>query len=406
MIGVDVTADTAAFLARVRPPVTPALIVRRKMLMRNMVVMQTAVNAAGVQLRAHGKMHKCPQIAALQVAGGAVGLCCQTVSEAQAYALAGIGDLLMTSPVPAWGLARLASLAQNGTRIGLVADHEAAIAAAGHAATEAGVIIDLLIDVDLGHHRTGCPPHQAARLAALAAATPGLRFSGIQAYLGHLQHLGDQALRTRLNHQATARLSQLRAELRAGGLAPAVITGGGTGTYRLDLDAGVFTELQAGSYALMDAEYLNAGAPAGGEWQFVPALFVAATTVSAWHKTHATCDAGLKAISTDGPMPIIVAGAAAGSIWQALGDEHGAIVHPAVVAQLSGVSRGQAQAMIAPIDADLQISHPADAPVAGQIVWMIPGHVDPTINLYDALFMADEDGVIERWPITARRSTL
>ena len=391
----------ATFFTRIAPPMTPILVVRRAALLANLAAMQAACDARSVALRAHGKMHKTPALGALQVAHGAVGLCCQTVSEAAAFAAAGLHDLLVTAPVAAWGVPRLAALAADGHAIGLVADDAAQIARAGAAAVAAGTVLRLVVDVDLGLHRTGVAPEEVAALATLAAATPGLRYGGIQAYLGHLQHLADRDARAAKVATAMNRLTALVDELTAKGLAPPVVTGGGTGTFVHDLDAGVFTELQCGSYALMDVEYGDCGAPGGGDWPFVPALFVAATVVSARHKTHVTCDAGLKALSSDGPQACVVAGAAAGSLWRAMGDEHGAVVHPAFLGQM----RDDPAGAVDRIDADPAVAMPGDAPRAGDIVWLQPGHCDPTINLHDALWVADEDGSLERWPVTARRTT-
>lgn len=361
------------FLARVSPPMTPVAVVRRAALDANLAALQAACDAAGVRLRAHGKMHKCPALARAQVAAGAVGLCCQTVGEAEAYAAAGLTDLLVTAPLAPWGAARLAALAAAGVRIAAVADSEAQLARLDAAARAAGTVLDLVIDVDLGLRRAGAAVADAPRLAALAAGAAGLRFAGCQAYLGHLQHLADLPARAAANAAATAALAGLVGVLRDAGLPPAAVTGGGTGTFALDLAGGVFTELQAGSYALMDVEYTDCGAPGGGGWPFGAALFVAATVVSARHATHVTCDAGLKALSADGPAARVVSHA--GATYRSFGDEHGAIIG----GQLPG---------------------------EGALVWLQPGHCDPTINLHDALFVADEDGRLERWPVSARRVTV
>lgn len=369
----------AAFLARVVPPQTPALIIRRAALLANLRVMQGACDAAGLRLRAHGKMHKSSTLGRLQVAGGAVGLCCQTIGEAEAFARAGIADLLVTAPLPPWAWPRLAALATGGTRIAAVVDSPAQVVLAGATETR----LTLFVDVDLGQHRAGVAPTEAGALAAAIAAAPGLEFGGVQAYCGHLQHLPDRAARAQGVAEATARLRTLITALNAAGLAPAQVTGGGTGTYSLDLAGGVFTEIQAGSYALMDVEYAACGAP-DGDWPFQPALFLASTVVSTRHAALVTCDAGLKALYTDGPAARVVAGAAPGSRWRSMGDEHGAIVHP--------------DFPDAPRDG-------SGLSVEGALVWLQPGHVDPTVALHDAFFVADEDGTLERWPIDARRTT-
>jgi D-serine deaminase-like pyridoxal phosphate-dependent protein len=373
----------ADFLARITPPMTPLLVVRRAALDANLATMQSACRATGVRLRAHGKMHKSSRMARAQVAAGAIGICCQTVGEAETYAAAGITDLLVTAPVPPWGWSRLASLAG---RVAAVIDSPTQLAAA------AGSGLGLYVDIDLGQHRAGVPPDQAPGLAAAIAATPGVHFAGIQAYAGHLQHMPDRA---DAHAAASARLATTIATLRSAGLAPPQVTGGGTGTYALDLAGGVFTEIQAGSYALMDVDYDVAGGPQG-DWPFQPALFLAATVVSTRHVALVTCDAGLKSLYTDGPPPRVIAGAAPGSRWRSMGDEHGAIIHPAFLDRL----RNEA---IAAIDADSQ--PPADAPPEGSIVWLQPGHVDPTVALHDHFWLADENGTLEPWPIDARRIT-
>lgn len=353
-------------LGKVKPPVTPALVVRRAAMMANLAAMQAACDAGGVRLRAHGKMHKCSRLALEQLAMGAVGLCCQTVGEAEAYVAGGVPDVLVTAPVPPWGWPRLAALAGRA-RVGAVMDSAAQAMAASAAAVAAGVTLDAYVDVDPGMGRAGVAPADALALARLIGGLPGLHWAGIQAYCGHHQHLLP-AERAAAHAEWTARLRAMLADLAAAGLAPAQVTGGGTGTAALDLAAGVYTELQAGSYALMDVEYGDLG-----DLPFQPALFLAASVVSANHASHVTCDAGHKALHPNGPAPRLIS--PVGSRYQPAGDEHGAIIPP------GGAS-----------EADL--------------IWLQPGHVDPTVALHDAFFVADEDGALERWPIDARRQSL
>ncbi len=360
----------AAFLATIRPPSTPVLVVRRAALAANLAVMQAACDAAGVRLRAHGKMHKCGMIGRAQVAAGAVGLCCQTVGEAEAFARAGIADLLVTSPPPPWGWARLAEAAEQA-RIAAVVDSAAQVALANAAAAAMGTVLGIMVDIDPGMHRTGVAHGQVAGLIRQVRAARHLRYDGVQAYAGNLQHIAARADRAAANAAMTAALKSLVAQLDAAGLAPPAVTGAGTGTYALDLAAGVYTELQCGSYALMDVEYADCDAPED-HWPFAPAVFVVTTVVSAQHAGHVTCDAGLKAVALDGPPPRVVA--PAGATWRAMGDEHGMITGP-------------------------------HSPGEGGLVFLQPGHCDPTINLYDALFAADEQGGLERWPVDARRVT-
>ncbi len=371
------------FPAALRLPRTPALVVRRAALEANLSAMQAACDAAGVRLRPHGKMAKCSRLALRQIELGAVGLCCQTVGEAEAYAAAGVGDLLLSAPVPPWGWPVLAALAGKGVRVTAVVDSVPQVALAPEG-------VELIADVDGGQHRSGTSFAGAPALVR-AILGSGRRWAGIQCYLGHLQADPDRAA---AHAAAMGHIRSLIAELEMQGLKPAVITGGGTGTAALDLASGVFTELQAGSYALMDAAYAMAGAA------FEPALLLAATVVSVQHKSHITIDSGLKALSADGPPARLVAGAPDGALFRFQGDEHGALVHPRFAARLKAEGFGAVSAL----DTDSDIAWP-DWPAEGGLVWLQPGHVDPTVNLHDMLWVADEDGGLEPWPIDARRTT-
>jgi D-serine deaminase-like pyridoxal phosphate-dependent protein len=353
------------------PQQTPALVIDRAALEANLAAMQALCKAAGVRLRAHGKMHKCSTLGRLQVERGAVGLCAQTVGEAEAFVAGGLDDVLVTSPSAAWAAPRIAALARRA-RIGATADHPDQIAWLGAAARQAGSVIDLVVDIDPGTHRTGAHPSRVAALARQAAATEGLRFAGIQIYAGQLQHVENRDARRAAYDAVIALAAAAVAELTAAGVPPGVVTGGGTGTHAFDLASGVLTELQAGSYACMDVEYGGCAAPVAGAWPFVPALFVASRVVSANHEGHVTIDAGVKALSMDGPPARVVGGPADGLRWKDMGDEHGRIEYPLAL---------------------------------GDLVWLQPGHCDPTINLYDAMDVVADDETSERWPIDARRAT-
>ena len=375
--------DLTEFLMRVQVPRTPALVVRRSALEANLRAMQDACDLAGVALRPHGKMAKCSRLALRQLELGAVGVCCQTVGEAEAYAEAGVGDLLLSAPVPAWGWPVLEALADRGVSVSAVVDSAAQVAMAP-------ANVALLVDIDGGQHRSGvCFENVPALVRAIIEA--GKRWAGLQCYLGQLQaDLGREPA-----HAAVMeRLGALRDQLRAEGLEPGCITGGGTGTAPLDLAAGVFTEIQAGSYALMDVAYEGAGAG------YARALLLAASVVSAQRKSHMTIDAGFKALSTDGALPRLLAGAPEGSPFFFQGDEHGGLIHPSAV----DVMKAHRLAGIDMLEADPAVARP-DWPAEGSLVWLQPGHVDPTVNLHDALWVADEDGTLERWAVDARRVT-
>jgi D-serine deaminase-like pyridoxal phosphate-dependent protein len=389
-------------LSRVRVPTTPVLVIIREALERNLDLMQARCNAAGVQLRAHGKMHKCSTLAKLQVAKGAIGICAQTIGEGEAFAAAGIPNLLLTSPPALKDIGRVITLASR-THLAVVVDDALLVSALGSGARAAGCVLDLLVDVDLGQHRTGVNPAGVNALAQRIAGTPATRFSGIQAYVGHLQHIDKARERIAANDAALAVLSAVVSTLEEVGLSPRVVTGGGTGTHTSDLASGVFTEIQAGSYALMDVEYGACEAPSDAHWEFSPALFLASSVISARHCTHVTIDAGVKALSTDGPEARVIAGAPHESVWFGMGDEHGAIFHPSAL-DIIKTSAQRPLALQAAIDlADASLDPFPDAPKLGDTVWLQPGHCDPTINLHDAFLVLEPDGSWSQWAIDARR---
>jgi 3-hydroxy-D-aspartate aldolase len=241
-------------------PTTPVLVLLRESLERNLDLMQNRCDAAGVNLRAHGKMHKCSTIAKLQVARGAVGVCAQTIAEAEAFVECGIADVLLTSPSTVKGAMRVAAIATRA-KVAAVVDDSLLVDALAEASRAAGVILDLVVDIDLGQHRTGVRPEEVVTLAKTIATRKGVRFAGIQGYAGHLQHIADASARLAANHRALEVLDDVLTRLRAANLEAETVTGGGTGTHPSDLAGGIFTEIQAGSYAVMDAEYGACGPP-------------------------------------------------------------------------------------------------------------------------------------------------
>jgi len=346
---------------------TPALIVDLAALERNIARMAEFAAARGIALRPHAKTHKSGEIARRQIAAGAVGICCAKLREAEVLAEAGVGDIHLTSPVvTAEAIGRLARL---NARISLsvVVDHPDNVAALA-----AGVDrpLSVFIDVDPGTHRTGVASAEAAMaLAGRIAAAPMLRLGGVQFYCGSQQHIQGFAERQAAIADRTDYLRTVLAALAAAGVSVPVVTGGGTGSFVIDAELGVLTELQVGSYVFLDREYRDcefAGAPA-----FEPALAVDATVISANASGMVTVDAGLKAFAADAGAAVVLGGAPLDSLYAFMGDEHGALIGEGL-------------------------------PGLGARVALMPPHCDPTVNLYDRYFVVEGDRVVDVWAVTAR----
>jgi len=261
---------------------TPALLVDIDILDRNIAVMRDGAAALGVKLRPHAKAHKCVEIAQRTMAAGAIGTSCATIGEAEAMALGGIGGILVTAPLTSTdALKRLKRLLLRGADIMAVADHPASLTRLAALAGEAGRVLGIIIEIDCGMGRTGCLEiADVISLARQAAAAPSLQFAGIQAYWGNLQQVSPFAERVRLIAVQTARLRNAIAALAQAGLPPAIVTGGGTGSHRIDAASGLFSEIQPGSYLFMDSCYSTISISENDN-PFQPSLFVAASVVSA-----------------------------------------------------------------------------------------------------------------------------
>ncbi|PWR19835.1 alanine racemase [Zavarzinia compransoris] len=347
---------------------TPALILDLPAFEHNLAAMAAAAQAAGLALRPHAKTHKSRAVAARQLAAGAVGLCVAKTGEAEALAdTPGLNSLLVTSPVIGPSApARLAALAARVPELLVVVDSPAGAAALSAAAQGAGRVIGAVVDIDPGIHRTGVADAAAAlALARQVAGLPGLRFAGLQCYAGHAQHLEDYATRVMIAEMALGEMARAAAALRAAGLAPGLLTGGGTGTFAIEGGLGVLNELQAGSYAFMDVEYGAVALEPAGGGPFRPALFVDARVISANTADFVTLDAGFKAFATDGPKPKPLSGAD----FAFMGDEHGALF---------------------------------EAVPLGSLVTLQVPHCDPTVNLYDVIHVVEGDTLVDLWPIEAR----
>ena len=331
---------------------TPALVVDLAALEANIAAMAAKAKARGVALRPHAKTHKSVDIAKRQIAAGAVGQCCAKLGEAEALAEGGVSGLHITSPVVTpQAIARLIALHQTSPDLSVVVDNLQNVADLAAAATAP---LTVIVDIDPGFHRTGVASQQAAVAAAQAiAAAQSLTYGGIQFYCGREQHIASYADRLAAMETKTAYLKTVIDALTEAGLPPQIITGSGTGTHQIDLNLGVFTELQAGSYVFMDDQYRACDLTGKDVPTFQPALFVDASVVSVNAKGLVTVDAGLKAFATEGEPPKPVA---LDARYAFMGDEHGALVAEA-------------------IESDLAL---------GQRVELSIPHCDPTVDRYDS----------------------
>ena len=329
------------------------------------------LRAAGLRVRPHEKAHKSADIARLQIASGAIGMCCQKISEAEAFVAGGITDVLVTNQlVGARKTTRAAQLARR-CALSVCVDHQIQIDQLAQATREAASRIGVLIEVDIGHGRCGVSSADAVvRLAKLITQhSPQLSFAGLHAFRGSAQHLRTYEERKAAVDQAVAKLRGVVQALSRERLECPTITGGGTGTYALEAASGLYTEVQPGSYVLMDADYAE---NVHGESDDVlrHALFVMCSVISA-QDHHAVLDGGLKAFAMDRGVPKMIE-----CDWtvRSVSDEH-TVIEP-------GASR--------------------QGPQIGEKVRLIPGHCDPTVNLHDWIVAFRGAYVRHVWPVTAR----
>jgi D-serine deaminase-like pyridoxal phosphate-dependent protein len=354
---------------------TPALVVDLDAYEKNLDRMAAHVRGRPVRLRPHAKTHKCPVVALHQIARGAVGVCCQKVSEAEAMVYGGVRNVLVSNEVVgAPKLARLAALARQAD-VAVCVDDAENVRQLDGAAAAFGVRLPVLVEINVGANRCGVEPGEpAVALAREVAAASHLRFAGLQAYQGRAQHIYDLAKRREAIEAAIDLVRETVTALGRAGLPCETVTGAGTGTCQFEAASGVYTELQAGSYPFMDADYKRVeGFPS----EFENALFVVATVMSRPTADRAVVDAGLKALSVDSGMPTVHG--RPDLEFQRAADEHGVVlVRPG--------GRGPVR--------------------LGDRLFLIPGHCDPTVNLYD-WYVGVRGGRVEAlWPITARGALL
>ncbi len=353
---------------------TPALVIDLDALESNLDTMAALLAPTGVKLRAHAKTHKSPIIAKMQMARGAVGNCVQKVTEAEVLAWGGIPDILVSNEVVgAAKLARLCALARIA-KVAVCADDAGQVAAIEAAAADAGIRMNVLVEIDVGAARCGVQPGpDAVALAKRIAASKYLIFGGLQAYQGSAQHKRTPVERRMLIGKAVDASRRTVEQLKQQGLECAIVGGAGTGTFQIESHSGVYTEMQAGSYVFMDADYARNMDEAGNPVStFRHALFVLSTVMSQAQTGVAALDAGHKAVAVDSGMP---------TVWQrpdlrytGASDEHG----------------------------KLEFASETTTPKVGEKLRLVPGHCDPTVDKFD-WYVGVRGGRVEcLWPVAAR----
>lgn len=355
---------------------TPCLILDLDALERNIRKMGDYAKAHGMRHRSHGKMHKSVDVQKLQERlGGAVGVCCQKVSEAEVFVRGGIKDVLVSNQVrdPA-KIDRLARLPKLGSRIIVCVDDLANVADLSAATQRHGTQLECFVEIDCGAGRCGVTTTEAVvTIAQAITAAPGLKFTGIQAYQGAMQHMDRYEDRKAKLDSAIAMVKSAVTGLEAVGLKPELVSGGGTGSYYFESASGVYNELQCGSYAFMDADYGRILDKDGqridqGEWE--NALFILTSVMSHAKADKAIVDAGLKAQSVDSGLPVVFGRSDVKYIK--CSDEHGVVEDPQGVLRVNDKLR------------------------------LVPGHCDPTCNVHD-WYVGVRGGKVESlWPVSAR----
>ncbi|WP_167647090.1 3-hydroxy-D-aspartate aldolase BhcC [Mameliella alba] len=372
-VGFDIPAAIGMDEADIQ---TPCLVLDLDALERNIKKMGDYAKAHGMRHRVHGKMHKSVDVAKLQEElGGAVGVCCQKVSEAEVFARGGIKDVLVSNQVrDPQKIDRLARLPKLGARTIVCVDDIVNVAELSEAAQKHGTQIECFVEIDCGAGRCGVTTTEdVVKIAKAIEAAEGLKFTGIQAYQGAMQHMDSYEARKEKLDVAIAMVKDAVEGLKAEGIECELVSGGGTGSYYFESNSGVYNELQCGSYAFMDADYGRILDKDGkridqGEWE--NAFFILTQVMSHAKADKAICDAGLKAQSVDSGLPVIFG--RDDVEYVKCSDEHGVIADPKGVLKV------------------------------GDKLKLVPGHCDPTANVHD-WYVGVRNGKVEAlWPVSAR----
>jgi 3-hydroxy-D-aspartate aldolase len=355
---------------------TPALVIDLDVLERNIAHMAEFARKRGIQLRPHAKTHKSAEIARQQIEAGALGVCVAKLGEAEALADAGVENLLITSPVVTdKGIERLIALNARMPDLMATIDNPETAGRIDTAAKASGKKLKVLVDLDPGMSRTGIPMgDRGFALVEQVTKAGGLEFMGLQCYAGNVQHMESPNERRDRSLSVMRELGEFRDSLKKRGINPRIVSGGGTGTFDIDPDAHVLTELQVGSYVFMDRQYRDVWTKPGDAVPFETSLFVQTTVISANRDGLATTDAGFKSFATDAGPPEIATGAPEGANYFFFGDEQGGVLYSTATAKL----------------------------VPGSVLTCVVPHCDPTVNLYDVYHAVRGDRLEAIWPVDSR----
>jgi D-serine deaminase-like pyridoxal phosphate-dependent protein len=356
---------------------TPCLVVDQDKLEQNIRAMQAYVTGFGKKLRPHAKTHKCSRIAKMQMEAGAVGICVAKVSEAEVLVRSGVKGTLITSPVVTdYKIATLMECLSLDPDLMVVVDNPANARKLSDEANRRGLSVNVLVDLDPGMGRTGASFKDGLALGQSIHSLRGLRLRGVQCYAGHVQHIASFEERVRSSLGWMEQAANVVRQFREKGLPCEIFTGSGTGTCEIDARIPELTDLQAGSYTMMDAEYLGIGSSTNPSRfdKFPPALTLLTSVINTNHADHVTVDAGLKALYHDGATPYVLNPISPDLRYEWRGDEHGQINFPA------GSVRFE----------------------LGDVLELVVSHCDPTVNLFDVLYTSRNGKVTDVWPVDMR----
>ena len=357
---------------------TPSLVIDVDIMDANIASLAEHAAAHDYEVRPVGKIHKSIEITRRQVEAGGRGPCCATLAECEVFVDAGFSDvMLFTSVVTAPKLDRIAELNARAEDFIVCADHAANVIQLGEAARRSGRSLKVIVDLETGSYRTGLVGEQAAvDLARLIVDTDGLEYAGVQGYTGHHMNTVDLEARRSRGLEVIEPVVRAVERLRAEGLEPEIVSGGGTGTHDIDHELGVFTEIQAGTYVLMDTNYHNVVMRQDEPHPFGPALFVRTTVISNCQPEFAITDAGIKEVDVIFGIenPVILRGAPPGAVYEVAGDDMGKI----------------------------RFANPGrDRLEVGDVVEILPPHCYQTTVLYRYFHVVSGDTLVDIWPVDA-----